>query len=47
MPDNLLTHKDSWLSAMERLIELETNEDDRSYWEHELKAMKEMYNELG
>lgn len=45
-PDNLRTHQNSWRVAMERLIELETDEDKRSFWEHELRAMDAMYQDL-
>lgn len=48
LPDNLVSHRDSWLQAMERLVELEPStlapdEDDKAFWEHELSAMRDMY----
>jgi hypothetical protein len=51
VPDNLLTHRNSWLGAFERLIELEPesfepDEDDKAFWQSELKAMKDMYADL-
>ena len=52
LPDNLESHRRSWISAMERLIELEpeylgmTGEDERGFWRHELKAMLDMYADL-
>lgn len=46
LPDNLETHRHSWQEARTLLIELETNEDNKLYWEHELKAMQDMYNDL-
>lgn len=48
-PDNLLSHRNSWLAALERLVELEppstvgSEEDQKGYWAHELQAMKDMY----
>ena len=53
MPDNLVSHRDSWLQAMERLVALEAeatpathDSDEAGYWEHELKAMRAMYADL-
>ena len=53
MPDNLISHRNSWLQAMERLVALEAeaspathDSDDAGYWEHELKAMRAMYADL-
>ena len=52
LPDNLRSHRLSWLNAMERLIELEpggldpTAEDLNGYWCHELQAMRDMYADL-
>ncbi len=52
LPDNLRTHRRSWLNAMERLIDLEpggldpTAEDLNGYWCHELQAMRDMYADL-
>lgn len=46
LPDNLVSHRTSWQNALLRLIELETCSDDKSYWEHELKAMRDMYKDL-
>jgi hypothetical protein len=51
LPDNLESHRRSWLSALERLAELEPlveqgQVDDKSYWQHELNAMREMYADL-
>jgi hypothetical protein len=52
LPDNLLSHRRSWLNAMERLVELEQesfdpeSEDLKAYWEHEQKAMQDMYADL-
>lgn len=51
LPDNLVSHRGTWLQALERLIELEpettTGEvDDKSYWRHELQAMRDMYADL-
>lgn len=50
MPDNLLSHRESWLQAMERLVALEAeatppthDSDEPGYWERELKAMRDMY----
>ncbi|WP_370601877.1 hypothetical protein [Pseudomonas nitroreducens] len=51
IPDNLLSHRRSWRAAFERLIELEPvslapDRDDRSYWEHEMRALDRMYSDL-
>lgn len=51
LPDNLESHQGTWLQALERLIELEKpgvkgGPDDRSFWEHELRAMLAMYADL-
>lgn len=50
MPDNLLSHRESWLQAMERLVALEAeatppthDSDEPGYWERELKSMRDMY----
>lgn len=51
-PDNLRSHRGSWISALERLVELEPrqafpdSEDARAYWQHELRALKAMYADL-
>lgn len=46
LPDNLLSHRDSWQDALKRLSDIEPIEDNRSYYEHELKAMGDMYRDL-
>lgn len=53
LPDNLLSHRATWRLAFERLIELEADRktgrgdhDDCAYWEHELKALDDMYADL-
>ena len=51
LPDNLVSHRNTWLQAMERLIELEPeshspDKDDKAFWRHEFNAMKEMYLDL-
>lgn len=51
MPDNLLSHRGSWISALERLVVMEPESapgevDDKSYWLHELQAMRDMYTDL-
>lgn len=51
LPDNLVSHRASWLKALERLIELEPEShgpdmDEKGYWRHELKAMVDMYADL-
>lgn len=51
MPDNLVSHRSSWLRAMERLIELEPEShepdmDEKGYWKHEYLAMLAMYEDL-
>ena len=51
VPDNLLSHRNSWLQAMERLVELEPesgapDEDEKGFWRRELKAMHDMYADL-
>ncbi|MGE6322979.1 hypothetical protein ACQKEF_22370 [Pseudomonas oryzihabitans] len=51
-PDNLRSHRGSWISALERLVELEPRqaspdaEDTRAYWQHELRALTAMYADL-
>jgi hypothetical protein len=51
LPDNLLSHRKSWLKALERLIELEPESsepdmDEKGYWRHERQAMLDMYADL-
>lgn len=51
LPDNLVSHRNTWLQAMERLVELEPeshapDEDEKGFWRHELKAMQDMYADL-
>lgn len=46
IPDNLLSHQRAWCDGLARLIELETNQDDKDYWKHELNAMGDMYDDL-
>ena len=43
---NFKTHKESWREALTRLIEFETDEDQREYWKHELKAFDEAYKDF-
>lgn len=43
-PDNLLSHRRTWLQAMDRLIELEPESyaadmDEKGFWQHEKRAM--------
>ena len=51
IPDDLYTHENSWRKALERLIELEPvtgepDEDNRGFWEHELRAFNHAYEQL-
>lgn len=51
MPDNLTSHRNSWLQALARLIELEPatmapDSDEKAYWQHERQAMLDMYVDL-
>lgn len=46
LPHDFKTHEHSWIGALERLIELEPDRDERLYWEHELKAMRNAYSVL-
>lgn len=51
LPDNFLSHRDSWLKAFDRLIELEPEStepdmDEKGFWRHERKAMLDMYADL-
>lgn len=53
LPDNLVSHRDSWLAAMDRLVELETvasprtcDSDEAGFWSHERNAMRVMYADL-
>ncbi|HHH9443047.1 TPA: hypothetical protein ACP32N_005035 [Pseudomonas aeruginosa] len=51
IPVNLLSHRNSWRSAFERLIELEPERqapgrNDRFFWRHEMQAMDHMYQDL-
>ncbi|WP_213664160.1 hypothetical protein [Stutzerimonas stutzeri] len=51
LPDNLESHQSTWLQALARLIDLEApgvigGPNDRSFWEHELRAMQDMYADL-
>lgn len=43
LPHDFTTHEHSWIGALERLVELEPDRDERLYWEHELKAMRNAY----
>lgn len=50
-PDNLLSHRRTWIQALERLVELEPSVpfgevDDKSFWQHELNAMRDMYADI-
>lgn len=51
-PDNLRSHRNAWIAALERLVELEPrqvnpeSEDLRGYWQHELRALLTMYADL-
>lgn len=45
-PHDFTTHEHSWTGALERLIELEPERDERLYWMHELKAMRNAYSVL-
>lgn len=51
LPDNLESHRNTWIRAMERLVELEPesfapDEDEKGFWRHELQAMRDMYTDL-
>ncbi|MNN87918.1 hypothetical protein D3C81_2055370 [compost metagenome] len=51
IPDNLLSHRQSWRAAFERLIDLEPesnqpDHDERGFWKHELRAFDHMYADL-
>ena len=51
LPDNLLSHRRTWIQALERLVELEPETsmpdvDEKGFWQHELKAMHDMYADL-
>lgn len=51
LPDNLESHRNTWIQAMERLVELEPescapDEDEKGFWRHELQAMRDMYTDL-
>lgn len=47
LPEDFLTHKNSWRYALTFLLEQEDmREEDRSYWLHELKAFDKAYQEL-
>jgi|SRR5215217_4333076 len=54
LPDNLESHRGTWLDAFDRLIELEPTSSDpeschygqRELWQHERKAMLAMYADL-
>ena len=48
LPDNLLSHRASWLVCMEKLVQIahDLDSEDTAYYEHELIAMKDMYNDL-
>ncbi|RUF51811.1 hypothetical protein IPC1130_31450 [Pseudomonas aeruginosa] len=51
LPDNLLSHRNAWLAALERLVELEPesyqpDRDEKGFWKHELQAMRDMYANL-
>jgi hypothetical protein len=50
-PENLESHRVTWLQALERLVQLEPpalpgDTDDRTFWQHELAAMRVMYADL-
>lgn len=51
MPNDFITHQDTWRQALERLIELEPESvegqvDDKAFWRHELAAFDRAYAEL-
>lgn len=46
MPDNLESHRRSWIAALDRLIVLETDADELLFWQHEHSALRDMYADL-
>lgn len=46
IPDDFYTHEDTWRKALEHLIALEPNQDNRAFWLDELKAFNRAYEEL-
>lgn len=51
MPEDFLSHRESWRRGLERLIELEPesglpDQDEKGFWRHELRAFDFAYGEL-
>lgn len=46
VPRNFLTHRNSWHRAIEIAEAQAADNDDRSYWQHELRAYDEAHSEL-
>lgn len=51
IPDDFYTHEDTWRKALETLIALtpvstEPDMDERGFWERELRAFNNAYEEL-
>lgn len=46
LPEDVKSHKRAWLSALVRLIELEPDETNKGYYQHELGVMRRVYDEI-
>jgi hypothetical protein len=47
LPDDLFTHEDVWLKALDIAWADALREDcDRSYWDHEKKVFRRVWNDL-
>ena len=46
LPDNLMSHKAAWLSALRHVATTVHCEAERDYWQRQLEAMHTMYKEL-
>ena len=46
IPDDFWTHKESWRAALVKAQTAEVTESDKLYWQHELRAFDQAYQEL-
>lgn len=46
LPHDFLSHRGSWRSAMQRLVELESSPDEKEFWQGQLQALDTAYAQL-
>lgn len=50
LPEDLFTHKDAWRAALEcalvTVVDTDCENDNKSYWEHELKVFDRVFAAL-